>query len=103
MLNILRLIQGDVFELNITILDYDKVPEIEEMYFSCLEENIIKKFEKVTENEFYMVIPSAETKSFVPNITNFDVTVKFFDGEDLTFLFEGKIEILKKRNKIGRN
>lgn len=103
MVNVLRLIQGDVFELNITILDYDKTLEIEEMYFSCQEEKVIKKFEKVGDNEFYIVIPSEETRKFVPTITDFDVTVKFFDGEDLTFLFEGKIEILKKRNGIGRN
>ena len=101
MTEVIRLVQGDELSQDLNVTGGDEVQDIEELIFSCAEQNIIKNCTKISENLYFLQIPSEETKTFIPKIASFDITLKFNDGEILTAIFQNKLEILKKRNKIG--
>lgn len=100
---VIKLIQGDDFGLDLNVIGGAEAEEIQDVIFSCFEENIIKEFTKINDNLYYLKIPSEETKSFIPKIVSFDITLRFNDGEIMTALFQNKLEVLKKRNKIEWN
>ena len=103
MTGVIRLVQGDEFSLDLNIIGGDKIQEIEKMIFSCEEQEIIKECTKINDSLYYLQIPSEETKNFKPKIVSFDITLRFIDGEIVTAVFQNKLEVLKKRNKIERN
>lgn len=103
MTGVIRLVQGDEFSLDLNIIGGDEIQEIEKMIFSCEEQEIIKECTKINDSLYYLQIPSEETKNFKPKIVSFDITLRFIDGEIVTAVFQNKLEVLKKRNKIERN
>lgn len=97
---IIRLVQGDEFSLDLNIIGGDEIQEITEVVFSCSEEHIVKHCTKINDSLYYLQISSEETKDFIPKIVSFDITLRFTDGETVTAIFQNKLEVLKKRNKI---
>ena len=97
---VIRLVQGDELSFDLNVLGGDEILEIERMIFSCDEQEVIKDCTKLNDSLYYLQIPSEETKNFKPKIVSFDITLQFTDGEIVTVVFQNKLEVLKKRNKI---
>ena len=101
MLKILQMVQGDDFELTISVHGGEECEDIESIYFSSQDLNVSKKFQDIGDGLYYISFPCEETRQFIPKIANFDITIRFIDGETITALFQNKLEILRKGNKIG--
>ena len=101
-MKVLRLVQGDTFDLTLTISGEQEVlEEISKVYFSCQNQKLKEECIKLYDGKYSMTIPAEKTKSFTPRISSFDVTVVFNDGEILTGRYENKLEILRKFSNIG--
>ena len=100
MIEVLQLVQGDIFELTLTVTGGDETMEIDSIYFSCRDQKIVKKFESLGDNLYFISISPDETKKLNPKITSFDITVIFDDGGIVTEVYQNKLEILRKRNLI---
>ena len=100
-MEIITLIQGDDLGLDLEINgDEEILQEIKDVFFSCKDENISKKCTKIDENLYFLDISAEKTKLFVPKIASFDITLQFIDGRVVTKVYQNKLQILKKRNKI---
>lgn len=100
MVEVITLVQGDDLGLDLNVLGGEEIEFIKEVIFSCAEQGIVKRCTKVDDNLYYLEISSEETKEFVPKICSFDITLRFYDGEIVTALFQNKLQVLRKRNKI---
>jgi len=100
MSKVFKLVQGDIFELNLTVTGGDETAEVDKIYFSCRDQGIVKQFENLGDDLYFISISPDETKKFNPKITSFDITVIFDDGGILTEVFQNKLEVLRKRNLI---
>lgn len=100
-MEIITLIQGDDLGLDFEINGEEEIlREIKDVIFSCKDENIVKKCTKIEENLYFLDIFAEETKNFVPKIASFDITIQFLDGRVVTKIYQNKLQVLEKRNKI---
>ena len=101
MMEIITLVQGDDLGLDLEVTGAEEVvQDIKEMIFSCLDEKITRKCTRIEDNLYYMEITSEESQSFVPKIATFDITIRFNDGKVVTKVYQNKLQVLKKRNRI---
>lgn len=94
------IIQGDTYQKNVTI-DGVFLSTIEGVYFSCGKLGISKKlsFDEST-NRFVLLLKSNETSEFKPIVTDYDITVKFFDDSIRTGLYRGRLIVAEKNNAV---
>ena len=102
MVEVITLIQGDDLGLDFQMHGGEEVIEIQEVVFSCAEQGIIKRCTKIDDDLYCLAISSEETSKFIPKMSSFDITLRFFDGKIVTTIFQNRLQILRKRNKIER-
>ena len=96
------IVQGDTLQKNVSITGIESMSVIEGVYFSCNRLNLSKKLDfDASTNKFLLVISSAETEDFKAIVTDYDVTVKFFDEKIKTALYRGTLTVLEKTNPVG--
>lgn len=100
MVDVITLIQGDDLDLDLQMYGGEEVIRIQEVIFSCAEQGIIRRCTKIDNNLYHLTISSEETKKFIPKISSFDITLRYFDGKIVTTVFQNRLQILRKRNKI---
>ena len=101
MVEVITLVQGDDLGLDFSVLGgEEELEHIQDVIFSCAEQGIKRNCTKVDDNLYYLGISSEETKNFIPKICSFDITVRFYDGEITTTVYQNKLQVLRKRNKI---
>lgn len=96
----ITIIQGDTLQRYVIV---EGAPNeiIENLYFTSEKLGISKELEYDEQSfKYELLIPASETVKFKPMITDFDITVKFFDEKVKTCLYKGKIKVLEKNNKI---
>lgn len=95
----LEIIQGDSFELYLSINDVNYA-DIDNIYFTSSELKINKKFELV-DSDFILILSSEETLALSPIIsTDYDITVYFNDSTVKTVQYRGRIKVYEKTNKV---
>lgn len=94
------IIQGDTSQTNVTIEGVDH-EAIQEVYFSCGKLGLSKQLSYDSESGIYILLfTSEETSSFKPIVTNFDITLKLFNDEIITGLYQGRIIVSDKNNPV---
>lgn len=95
----LEIIQGDSFELYLSIADVDYT-DIKDIYFTSAELHINTKFE-LKNGDYILNIPAELTSTLLPVIsTDYDITVYFTDNKVKTVKYRGKIKVYEKTNKV---
>ena len=94
----LKLIQGDSFQVNVTLDNVDNLI-IDSIIFSCSALGLCKKLEHDL-NKWVFKLTSSETKNFPKFIGDYDLTIKFIDGNTTTVIYRNSIEVLPKTNDI---
>lgn len=94
------LVQGDDFNFSVTFKESEETQFLIEVFFSCQGQKFSKKLSYAGNNQFVLNITGNETKNFTPKMTDFDITIKFIDGETFTPLYHGNLQVLRKNNSI---
>ena len=97
---ILSIVQGDVFDLNISFESDDEILDIEKVIFSCKDQNVVVEFQELEDYNYYLEIPGEVTKNFIPRVSSFDINIVFIDGETLTMAYQNRLQVLRKFNKV---
>ncbi|MGN1060146.1 MAG: hypothetical protein ACI4QN_00285, partial [Candidatus Coproplasma sp.] len=99
--NKLSFIAGDIFEAYFKLENIDK-SLIEEVVFTCSAKGVQATCEYSEDEEAYCLrLESAETAELETGIANYDLTIKFLDGQNFTAIYENALNILPKRNKLN--
>lgn len=94
------IIQGDTYQKNL-IIEGVMLDAIEAVYFSCGKLNLSQEMpydENI--NRFVLLLDSDVTKNLKPIVTDYDITVKFFDDKVRTGLHRGKLIVSEKNNPV---
>ena len=97
---VLSVVQGDIFDLNLSLESDDEILDIEKIIFSCRDQNVVAEFNDLGDYNYYLEIPGEETKNFIPKVSSFDITIVFVDGETLTTAYQNRLQVLRKFNLI---
>lgn len=94
------IIQGDTYQKNVSI-EGVYLDSIEGVYFSCGKLKLSKKLPyDSTIGRFTLILTSEETTALKPIVTDYDITVKFFDSKIRTGLYRGKLIVSEKNNPV---
>lgn len=99
MSEVLSVIQGDTFAINLTVGGAD-AGALEKITFSCRDQNIVQDFIKLDEGVYALEIGSDKTKKFTPKVSSFDITGIFIDGEKVTASYHNRLLVLRKENNV---
>ncbi len=102
------IIQGDTYQKSVQILRCNNgtheviSPElIDSVIITSSKLNINKILGYDSQNKKYILnLQSSETALFSPQITTYDITVKFTDQKIKTLCYKGQIRVMEKVNAI---
>lgn len=95
----IQIIQGDTKNVTFTITG-DDAKSINNIVFSSLGLSLVQDLVKINDNDWMLVLDSNFTSNCRLCSTSFDLTA-FLEGNQIqTVIYQGKIEILKKVNKV---
>lgn len=95
--NVLSIIQGDTFEIELTVGGVG-VEILDKITFTCNDQGIVQDFKRVDDGIYYLRVESEKTKNFTPKVSSFDITGTFVDGEKVTATYQNKLLVLRKEN-----
>lgn len=94
-------VAGDVLEVYFTLENID-AEQIEEVIFSCSERSLEVSCHFIDDEGGYaMRLDSVETALLTSGISDYDLTVKFVDGNYFTAMYNNAFQILPKGNKLS--
>lgn len=98
--NDITIIKGDACFRDVIITGAE--PEIiEGVYFTCSDLQISKNLEYDSERKCYCLrLESEETAQYNVMVTDYDITIKFFDDSYRTVIYRGKMSIMEKHNPV---
>lgn len=95
----IKIIQGDTFEVKVKCTGVDDLSIIGKIYFSCKELGVVKEIEYDEENAGYILrFTPEETANFKPCTADFDITIKYTDGNTQTPVYRKIITVQRKVN-----
>ena len=101
-MNEISIIQGDSYEATLEISGLTNVSIVDKCVFSSSYLGICKELNLSSSDEakYILSFTAEETSKMEPSISDFDITIFFTDDSVATVIYQGKIKIFNKKNKV---
>lgn len=95
--NSIQIVQGDTYEAYLEVPEITDTSIVSQCLFSSANWNICQSM-PLNGNNWDLTLTAAQTTQMAVGIGTFDITLTFTDNTVATVIYEGRLQILAKRN-----